>query len=248
MTIILPRVFFGTMYSDESEFEESRQMIHSQKDLLEIKHVVIEGLEEREAHNILWQSWNSFKNDFDLFVKVDADTILGDEYSISRVWSLFRENPRVTGVQVRLKDYYTDDLISGLNFFSPAVVFKTSPSLYCDRVDTNHDIVLKGEIVEHLEPIGLHCKDPTLRQSFHYGLHRMLKNQKDVIRKVLVAKREPAREYALLGAACAIKHRANFLDAKNSSYQSQVFRSHYKRTLDLSKDQRESLISCLERI
>lgn len=242
-----PRVFFGTMHSNESEFDQCKLMVSLQKDLQSHYHQIIEGLQEKEAHNALWASWESQKENFDLFVKIDADTVLMDEYSISRVWKLFEENKRVTGVQIRLHDYFTDSLISGLNFFSPVVKFNTSPDLYCDRVDTNHDVVLKGDCVKHLEPIGYHCKNPSLAQSFHYGLHRMLKNQVETMRKVSKAKREEQRKFALLGASFALNSKSKFLSGDNSSYSSSVFIESYEEALNLSPGDQDILIANLEK-
>lgn len=237
-----PRVFFGTLYSNESEFEACKSTIQNQKNLESIYHHVIEGMKEKDAHNALWNSWESKKTNFDLFVKVDADTIIIDDEAISRVWKLFEENKRVTGVQLRLLDYFTDNLISGLNFFTPAVIFNISPDLYCDRVDTNHDVVLKGDFVKHLEPIGYHCKNPSLVQSFHYGLHRMLKNQRDTIRKVFLASREEPRKFALLGAAYALQHKTKFLNGDNSSYKSQIFIESFFSIKNMSENEKDRLI------
>lgn len=240
MTNEKPRVFFGTMYSGESELADCKQAIAAQKYLSNIQHHIISGLREKNAHDELWKSWENCKNDFDLFVKVDADTIIANDHAISDVWNLFATNKRVTGVQVRLLDYYTNSLIAGLNFFSPVVKFKTSPDLYCDRVDTNHDIVLKGEAVKHLEPIGYHCKNPSKIQSFHYGLHRMLKHQIDTIRNVINAPQEEKRMYAIYGAAYALRHTQKFLN-DGSSYENEAFMECFKELESLSQKEKDSL-------
>lgn len=202
-----PRVWFGTMYSGENEFADCCHMISRQEGLGDVKQFVVKDMKEAPAHNALWSAWNEAKPNFDLFVKVDADTVLKDEHVVEGVWRLFETNPRVTGVQVKLHDFFTDAPISGLNFFSPRVVFNTSSNLWCDRVDTNHDVVLKGPTVAHLEPAGFHCKNPGIEQSFHFGAHRALKGQMDVIGRVYRAfvaqPNVPQRAIALLGAIAA---------------------------------------------
>lgn len=205
-----PRVFFGTMNSGEGEFEKCCESISKQKDLQNNRHFVVSGLKEVEAHNTLWDAWESEKADFDLFVKVDADTILWDGI-VSQVWrGAFQADPRVTGVQLKLFDFFTEAPISGLNFFSPRVRFARSSGLYPDRVDSGHDVVLKGKDVEFLGFAGSHCSAPTEIQAFHFGFHRMLKGQYDVLRRVYDAwKRESTlspdydkqkRTFALMGA------------------------------------------------
>jgi hypothetical protein len=60
--------------------------------------------------------------------------------------------------------------------------------------------------VRHLAPIGWHCRSPHPRQAFHYGLHRALKKQNDVISRVAAVwldQRDEARGWALAGAMSA---------------------------------------------
>ena len=194
------------MYAGEAEFEACQSAMARQRNV-EIKHTVIRNLGEDEAHRALWQAWDAVKSSFDMFAKIDGDTILVDDDALRRIWDLFAADPDVTGVQVQLHDYFTDELISGLNFFSPVVEFKKPPNrLLCDRVDTNHKTVLKGDVVAHLAPIGYHCKAPHPLQAFHFGLHRMFKKQTDVIAKVArvyLDKGGEGRMWALGGAMSA---------------------------------------------
>lgn len=202
-----PRIFVGTMYSEESEFIESSDKISAQKGVV-VEHHIIKGMREFEAHNELWSAWGSRKQDFDLFIKVDADTIIDDDLMFSKIFSEFNKNPRLTGMQIPLHDYFTDDLIAGLNCFSPKVVFvPASSKLHADHADRNHDQVMKGQSVSHLTPAGRHCASPSPVQSFHYGLHRMKKNQAETIRKVCNTWQRlggDGRLFALYGAECAM--------------------------------------------
>jgi len=200
-----PRVFIGTLYCREGDFEESSRLITVQEHVA-ITHHIIANLPEKDAHNILWNVWNSCKSEYDLFIKVDADTVLRDEFTVSRIWQLFAADPRVTAVQAPLFDYMTNSMINGLNCFSPRVIFNPSrDGLYCDRgVDTGHELVLRqGQLPKELEPAGLHCFHASEKQAFHYGVHRALKNQNDIIERVKIAWTKLAdrtRGMALVGA------------------------------------------------
>lgn len=200
-----PRIFVGTLACGEAELADCRQAVASQTGVA-VTHVVIENLPELEAHNALWDAWDSHKVSCDLFVKIDADTVLARDTALAEVAALFAD-PEVTGAQILLHDYFTDRLIAGMNAFSPAVVFKRgTDKLYTDRVDSNHKRVLKGEPVAHLAPIGWHCLHPHPRQAFHFGLHRALKKQRDVIQRcaeVWLQQRDEARGWALAGAKAA---------------------------------------------
>ncbi len=200
-----PRIFVGTLECGEAEFEECRAAIQGQLGVI-VTHMVISNQPELEAHNQLWSAWATHKHDHDLMVKVDADTVLSRPTALKEISDLF-DDPAVTGAQILLHDYFTDQLIAGLNAFSPVVEFKHSKSrLYADHADSNHGVVLKGDVVSHLAPIGWHCVAPHPRQAFHYGLHRELKKQRDVIRRCARAwlkNRDDARSWALIGAMAA---------------------------------------------
>ena len=209
----VPKFFIGTMYSGEAEFEESRAAIAAQEGIV-VEHFVLKDLPEFEAHNQLWKKWNSVKSSFDLFVKIDADTVLIGKDALLKIWHLFEANSEVTGAQILLHDYFTDSLIPGPNSFHPSVVFNDSKDpLYPDHADSGHKLVLKGESVQFLAPIGEHCKHPAKIQAFHYGLHRALKKQTEVLKKLCLAwknKPESGRFWAIAGARMAIKYEKKF--------------------------------------
>ncbi len=200
-----PRIFIGTLASGETEFDECCQAVQSQKDVV-IKHHIIKNMPEFEAHNALWAAWNEQKQNHDLFAKIDADTVLNRDTALVEISKLFQD-PDVTGAQIPLHDYFTDDLINGLNCFSTCVQFAPAKKkIFADHADSNHKKVLKSDDVAHLAPIGWHGKNPSAKQAFHFGFHRALKGQKDIISKTLNAWKkyqDTPREWALAGAASA---------------------------------------------
>lgn len=209
------------MFSGEGDFCKSLERVHDQTDVT-ITHFIVAGLNELEAHNALWSAWRENQSSHDLFVKVDADTVLRSSTTLAEIWAEFAQNPRITGIQAPLHDYMTDSLINGLNCFSKHVVFNQSKDdLFCDRnIDTGHDIVLRqDDLPDSLKPAGFHCHLSNERQAFHYGLHRALKNQDATIAKVRAAFMSDfdlIRGFALIGAKMAYrfaKHRRfNYTD------------------------------------
>lgn len=200
-----PRIFVGTLECGEAEFNECCCAIREQQSVI-VTHHVISNQSEFEAHNLLWDAWGQAKSQHDLMVKVDADTVLSRATALAEIHALFAD-PAVTGAQILLHDYFTDRLIAGLNAFSPVVKFRHASSrLFVDHVDSNHNVVLKGKSVAYLAPIGWHCTHPHPRQAFHFGLHRALKKQHEVIRRcatVWLEKRDVPRSWALVGAMAA---------------------------------------------
>lgn len=218
----LPRVFVGTMYCGEGDYHDACEAILSQKGV-EVQHVIIANLPEKEAHNRLWHAWRNVQHDgFQMFVKVDADTVLMHDTVLLEFWKALSSNPRCTGIQAPLFDYFTNGNINGLNCFSPKVTFQDSTdNLFCDRrVDTGHDVVLRGsDVPALLTPAGKHCFKTHSLQAFHFGVHRQLKSQHDIIAKVRAAWKVEQREegfdytdgrsFALLGASLVRKFLGN---------------------------------------
>lgn len=221
-----PRIFVGTMFCGEAEYDECKKLISLQEDV-EVKQVCIENMPEYEAHNFLWATWNEEKPQFDLFIKVDADTLIDDAKMFSKIYNEFAKNNRLTSMQIPLHDYFMDGPVFGLNCFSPKVVFTPAPSkLYADRADSGHDVTYKHDKVLHLTPAGRHCASPTDTQAFHFGLHRMKKGQIENIAKVYSAWKkhgDRARLLALHGAMIASNNLGHdysdqsFVDAFNST-------------------------------
>jgi hypothetical protein len=200
-----PKIFVGTLECGEAEFGACCDAVKRQCGV-EVTHRVISGLPELAAHNALWQAWLDARASHDMFVKIDADTVLNRDTALSDIAALFQDS-EVTGAQILLHDYFTDGPIAGLNAFSPAVEFRIGKDrLFADRVDVGHRKILRGEPVAHLAPIGWHCQAPHPQQAFHFGLHRMLKRQQDVIAltaRAWLVKQGCGREWALAGAMSA---------------------------------------------
>jgi hypothetical protein len=229
----LPRIFVGTMASGEAELDDCRAAVAAQKGVI-VRHHEIHALPELEAHHALWDAWDAVKSDFDLFAKIDADTILIDSGALARVYALFAADPTVTGAQVLLHDYFTDTLIAGLGFFHPRVTFlRTGNHLRPDAADVGHERVLKGDPVAHLAPIGWHCRHPHPLQAFHFGLHRALKSQKETIQRVATVwlrERDEAREWAMAGVMTA-----SFWMRRHFNYADKRFLSAFTALRDDSK-------------
>jgi hypothetical protein len=213
-----PRIFVGTLACGEAERAECVAAVAAQTGV-SVTHTIIENLPELEAHNALWDAWEAVKTRHDLFVKVDADTVLVRPTALEDVAALFTDE-EVTGAQILLHDFFTDQLIAGLNAFSRAVTFRRATDrLWTDRVDGGHRRVLKGDPVRHLAPIGWHCRAPHPHQAFHFGLHRALKRQQAMIARcaeVWLVERDEARAWALVGAMSAerLRHHVDYGDAE----------------------------------
>lgn len=216
------KVFVGTMECGENEFEKCKESISSQIDV-QTFHYVVSNLPEKEAHEKLFLEWNKSKKDYDLFLKVDADTVLSHNLVIKTFVELFKNDDKLTGVQAWLHDYMTDSLIYGLTCLKNTVSVSTKVNkLYPDRADSGHNIVIRGnELPKELIPAGMHCWFPSDKQAFHYGFHRGKKNQSDIFNKVYDAWKknnfDKTRGLCLLGFNLSSKY--NEVDYSDDDFQ-----------------------------
>lgn len=220
------------MYCGEGDFDYCCEAIKSQKNV-DVKHHIIKNKPEKEAHNDLWSAWREAKkqDDYDMFVKVDADTVINENvlYEFSLI---MKANPRVTGMQASLMDFFTLKFINGLNCFGPSVEFlDTTSELYCDRnVDVGHDLVIKADLLpETLRPAGYHCFFSSNKQAFHFGVHRALKKQfhiLDDIKTAYASNPNKKRALALLGASAS----KNF-DMGGFNYNDDLFNEQFQIAL-----------------
>ena len=200
-------ILIVTLENGENEFKECVEMINKQVSE-DFKHVIVSGLNELNAHLELGKIWNMERGNYRLLVKIDADSILMSENSLEKISELFLTS-QITGAQIKMFDYFSNDLISGLNVFSNQVSFSSPKTkLRPDNIDLGNTKILKGSKVEYLEPIAWHCKYPSNKQSFVYGFHRTLKNQKLIMRKVAnewIAHNDDSRKWAIIGSLNASK-------------------------------------------
>lgn len=208
-----PKVLVITLECGEAEFKESQASVALQTGV-EITHKIISNLPELEAHNAFLSLFESCKDDFDMFVKVDADTIIDHNTAFSVVHNQLLKT-EAAAAQLLLYDYFTCSNIYGLNFYSPTKNTFTisTDKLYCDRSIRHHGRILYPDHFEEfkLTPVGRHCAYPTPQQAFHFGFHRGLKNRANeenrVLRCAVDNKTDTARTYAIIGFTLARKHR-----------------------------------------
>lgn len=218
-----PRILVGTLACGEAELDECCHAIAEQQNVV-VDHRVFHDLPELEAHRQLFSLWNTEKGAFDLFAKIDADTVLCRNTALAEVWEIFRSDDDITGLQAGLIDYFSNRMIAGLNFFSSQVTFSVpEDELYCDRViEEGHRRVLKPDDTLSLYPIGWHGRYPHPLQAFHFGYRRMLKGQEPYLRGLIDAWRDNAEDgrfWALCGARTAY-----FRPLADTSYGSKLFR------------------------
>ncbi len=170
------KFLIGTLYSVENEFDECIISIKNQN-YKNFEHVVFSGMENREAHNTLYNHFMQNSQYFDVFVKVDADMIIEDVYFLDKLNSYLNKNLEISRLIIPVFDYYTDSDIAGVNVYRNDVKWDTNINerYFVDRIEISATIKkIKTELFTFKNSIT-HCKNPNIHQTYMFGYHRTLK-------------------------------------------------------------------------
>jgi hypothetical protein len=168
------RLLVGIMHCIENEFNQCIESIESQT-YTNYDYFVVEGLPNKEAHNELYRTFQTNKNKYDLFVKIDADMVLARTTFFAEVVDYFHEHPNTDDLQIAVQDFFTNRLIFGLHVYSKKVKWRiNAEKIFVDWLDKNEKFIQVND-GNLLAPAALHCPAPSKFQAFHFGLHKSVK-------------------------------------------------------------------------
>lgn len=116
----LMKLFIGTLYSGEKEFEECVASIQKQT-FKEYEHFIFKNLPNKEAHYALFTSFIERCNEFDILIKVDADMVICSEHLFEKIVAKMSNNPHLDVFSIAVHDFFTGGLIQGLNTYRNTV-------------------------------------------------------------------------------------------------------------------------------
>ena len=167
------RVLIGTLYSGENEFEQSKRSLQRQTHE-DWEQVVFKHLPNKEAHDRLYRTFMERNDDFDLFVKLDADMVFRSKRSLRTLVDLFESEPELDHALLAVRDWASDTLIMGLHAYSSRAVWTPSE----EELFVDHSPSVPGKRLSTKEspaPLVDHSPDPSPFQAFQFGVHRALK-------------------------------------------------------------------------
>lgn len=168
-----PKVLAGILYTIENEFEDCKNAIANQQNA-HVQYFVLNNLPKKVAHDTLFKTFEAHYEDYDFFVKVDADMVIENGNLFFQVSKLFKQHSKIKMITVPVWDFFSGRLINGMHFFRNNVKWNRTAD---EQVFTDDAPVLKIEILQapDLAPAALHCSDPSAFQAFHYGMHKAIK-------------------------------------------------------------------------
>ena len=168
------KIYVGTLYSGENEYEECLASIQSQT-YRDFEHFVFKNLPKREAHRALFSSFLGRADVYDVLIKVDADMVLCSDTLFQRIVQKLSHSTNLDVLSVGVHDFFTGQLINGLNAYRNTVRWDfDKETLFTDIPEVARDKYLYDD--KELAPAAIHCKNPSPLQAFHYGVHRGLKS------------------------------------------------------------------------
>lgn len=250
------RILVGTLHTIENEFEKCCESIRRQ-DGVYVEHFVVHNLPNKEAHDTLYRKFMERAQDFDFFVKVDADMVIENHLLLYGIAEKFASMPTVFDLQILVHDFFTDQLIGGMHAYRNTVKWeRNTENIFVDIFPVPRGQRYTDET--DLAPAALHCPAPSPFQAFHYGVHKAIKclqltrtelikrwslnhwNNIQKINRNLVRKRDIRIGFAWLGAQMGLTGNIapNHLDYANPYLHSLFVRYQYCSLNRLAKHAR----------
>lgn len=236
----MKRILVGVMSCGENEYLDCLSEVRCQEgvlcDLFEVKN-----RPNKEAHDVLYSTFNEKADGYDYFAKVDADMVFVDRAALKKITDEMSSH-EYDHMMVDVKDALSEIFIPGFNVYSSRVRWEGNR----DRLIVDYHGTAESSTRRMDWHLVDHMPNPSLFQSFSYGVHRAKKavqagiKQKDLSRAILhwtilsqvseAYRRAPTLQRAstLLGAKLA------FTDGRFSSfpeYKSEELKSVFDQQL-----------------
>lgn len=198
-----PMLYIGTLFSGENEFADCKKAIQNQT-YRNFKHFVFSFLPNKEAHQVLYQDFLAHA-EYEILIKIDADTVLYNDQIFEKIIEDFKSNRNIQHINYRLADFYTRTIIRGLNVNRNGFqLIKKKDMVFVDRI-IKYEMGVK---LDSNEIVGFHSPAPSDYQAFHFGFHRQLKNQNQIISDIVksyLLTFNKKRVMAICGAVAVMK-------------------------------------------
>lgn len=168
-----PRLLILTLYSGENEFAQCIEAIQNQT-YTNWKHEVFRFLPNLEAHQALYNKIMDSREDFNLFLKIDADMVLSKKDALTDIVQCFKREPDLDHAVFSVRDWYSQTNIMGLHAYTNRVSW---PAIN-EKLFVDPDPQIKGYkklFWNEPAPVADHSPNPTLEDAFLFGLHKALK-------------------------------------------------------------------------
>lgn len=235
------KIFICTLYSGENEYFDCLASLQAQ-DYPYWKHKIIKNLPKKEAHEKLYKEFMNNKDQFDLFLKLDADMVLIRNSALRDLVQLFQNYPDLDNAELVVHDWFTNTMIWGIHMFSNRAIWNINRN----KLFTDRDPWIPGRKIKFSgppAPVVYHSPNPNPYQAYHFGIHRGMKaiigasrtnwQYLTLVWDHYLQSRDPRLGLTLLGAEDVIK---NKITLNNYNYTDSHVIRLFKRSEKLSNE------------
>jgi hypothetical protein len=167
------RILILTLCCEEAELQRCEAALQQQS-YIHWRHRTWSNLGNLAAHKALYCEIARSREEFDLFIKLDADMVLRGHESLRQLVEFFRERPGLDHATFALDDWFSGMRLMGLHAYSNRANWAgPDDALFTDPPPDIPGYRLRVHSAP--SPIATHCSDPSPYQAFHFGVHRALK-------------------------------------------------------------------------
>jgi hypothetical protein len=175
------KVLFLVMYSGEGDYdrciEAAKNQIGIEPHFYEVKHQPL-----MNAHYEIYSYWNDHKDEYDMFVKLDADFVLYNNTKVIDVYNAMSKT-NLAVLCVWADDFLRKRLIPGMIFGNKHCTFNVNNVINGEKAvyDTGMYVIAEGyrfddlSIAQSLAPSALHGHYSYPIQLFAQGVKRRLR-------------------------------------------------------------------------
>ncbi|MGM0582456.1 MAG: hypothetical protein ACQETL_17390 [Bacteroidota bacterium] len=167
------KILVGTLYSGENEFEECKKSLENQT-YTDWDHFILKNLPNKEAHDRLYKAFMDKSDEYDLFLKLDADMVFSKDNALQVIVDLFKKEPNLDHAVFKVKDWASGLMIIGQHVFSSRAKWEFND----EQLFVDHSPQIPGQKINFFgspSPLVIHSPNPSPFQAFHFGVHRALK-------------------------------------------------------------------------
>jgi hypothetical protein len=179
------KVLFLVMYSGEGDYDKCIESAKAQKGI-DASFYIVENEPMKEAHYSIYSYWNEHCEEFDMFVKLDADCVLSSNTKVIDVWNAI-QNTNIACIFVWNKDFVRNTSIPALVFGNKHCTFNLDNVVAKAQFDTGVYNIKDGWTRDNsdlgrkkLYPAALHGFYANPKHMFGQGVKRRIRGQHDV--------------------------------------------------------------------
>jgi hypothetical protein len=241
-----PRLLILTLSTGEAALPHLREQIARQSYCAD--HVVIEGLGNQEAHEALYAQVMERAQDYELFLKVDADMTFRRDSALAEVVAGIARYPQIRHFLFPVYDHFTEQEIRGVSLYRSGV--RWAPAKDRLFVDPSPIDAKASWCGGSALPFINHGEIASDFECFSFGVHKMIKVlQRDRSNKKLSKQGGRLLDLQRMRRLCRqggqLRHWLGLLGAawvlKQADYRLMLRKADLQRTFEAVRDDPELL-------